>query len=62
MEANTAAWALRGMLSARLIDETVPVVRYLLQAYSPVDPDPEVVCYSIKKGEKRKHLVFSLYY
>lgn len=51
MEATTAAWALRGMLSARLLDESVPVVRYLLQAYSPVDPDPDVVCWCHKQHE-----------
>lgn len=42
-EALTAAWGLRAMLAARLIDESTPVVRYLLQAYQPNDPDPEVI-------------------
>lgn len=43
LEATTAAWGLRAMLGARLIDEATPVIRYLLQSYQPNDPDPEVV-------------------
>uniref|UniRef100_A0A2A4K0R1 TEP1-F n=1 Tax=Heliothis virescens TaxID=7102 RepID=A0A2A4K0R1_HELVI len=43
LEATTAAWGLRAMLAARLVDEATPVVRYLLQAYLPHDPDPEVM-------------------
>ncbi|XP_049691725.2 thioester-containing protein 1 allele R1 [Helicoverpa armigera] len=43
LEATTAAWGLRAMLAARLLDEATPVVRYLLQAYLPHDPDPEVM-------------------
>ncbi|XP_004927018.1 C3 and PZP-like alpha-2-macroglobulin domain-containing protein 8 [Bombyx mori] len=39
---TTAAWGLRCMLAARLLDESIPVVNYLLQ-YSPSDPDPDVV-------------------
>lgn len=45
LEATTAAWGLRAMLGARLLEEATPVVRYLLQAYLPHDPDPEVVSY-----------------
>lgn len=43
LEASTAAYALRTMLANRLLDEAVPVVQYLLEAYSPFDPDPDVV-------------------
>ncbi|KAJ0181857.1 hypothetical protein K1T71_002579 [Dendrolimus kikuchii] len=43
LEASTAAHALRTMLANRLLDEATPVVRSLLQAYRPFDPDPEVV-------------------
>ncbi|XP_075992321.1 thioester-containing protein 1 allele R1-like [Anticarsia gemmatalis] len=43
LEATTAAWGLRAMMAARLLDEATPVVRYLLQAYQPNDPDPEVI-------------------
>ncbi|XP_022820433.1 CD109 antigen-like [Spodoptera litura] len=43
LEATTAAWGLRAMLGARLVEEATPVVRYLLQAYLPHDPDPEVM-------------------
>ncbi|KAI8427886.1 hypothetical protein MSG28_002244 [Choristoneura fumiferana] len=39
LEASTAAWGLRAMLSERLIEEAVPVARYLLQAQSDLDPD-----------------------
>ncbi|KAJ8726365.1 hypothetical protein PYW07_001063 [Mythimna separata] len=42
LEATTAAWGLRAMLAARL-EEATPVVRYVLQAYLPHDPDPEVM-------------------
>lgn len=36
------------MLSATLIDEAVPVARYLLQALGPKDQDPDVVQNLIK--------------
>lgn len=39
LEASTAAWGLRAMLSERLVEEAVPVARYLLQAQSDLDPD-----------------------
>ncbi|XP_063529848.1 thioester-containing protein 1 allele R1-like [Cydia strobilella] len=39
LEASTAAWGLRAMLSERLVDEAVPVARYLMQAQSDLDPD-----------------------
>ncbi|CAH0603133.1 unnamed protein product [Chrysodeixis includens] len=44
LEASTAAWGLRAMLGARLVEEASPVVRYLLKsAYLPANPDPEVI-------------------
>lgn len=52
LEASTAAWGLRAMLSANLIDEAVPVARYLLQALGPKDQDPDVVKNLIKCFEK----------
>ncbi|CAH2104661.1 unnamed protein product [Euphydryas editha] len=43
LEASTAAWGLRAMLYSNLIDEAVPVARYLLQALGPKDQDPDVL-------------------
>ncbi|CAH0725826.1 unnamed protein product, partial [Brenthis ino] len=43
LEASTAAWALRAMLASNLVDEAVPVARYLIQALGPKDQDPEVL-------------------
>ncbi|XP_038206788.1 C3 and PZP-like alpha-2-macroglobulin domain-containing protein 8 isoform X2 [Zerene cesonia] len=43
LEASTAAWALRAMLNSRLVEEGVPVARYLLQALDPRDQDPDVL-------------------
>ncbi|KAG6455796.1 hypothetical protein O3G_MSEX009404, partial [Manduca sexta] len=43
LDAQTAAWGVRCLVAARKTDEAVPVVRYLLEAYQPYDPDPEVV-------------------
>ncbi|XP_026487589.2 thioester-containing protein 1 allele S3-like [Vanessa tameamea] len=43
LEASTAAWALRAMLASNLIEESVPVARYLLQALGPKDQDPDVL-------------------
>lgn len=50
LEAHTAAWGVRAMLAGRLLEEATPVVRYLLQAYLPHDPDPEVVSV-LEQGE-----------
>lgn len=41
-EAATAAWGLRAMLP-NLVDEAVPVARYILSAYQPNDLDPDVL-------------------
>lgn len=43
LEASTAAWAMRAMLAASLVDEAVPVAQYLVQSLGPTDQDPEVV-------------------
>ncbi|CAG9566895.1 unnamed protein product [Danaus chrysippus] len=43
LEASTAAWGLRAMLASSLIDESVPVARYLIQALGPRDQDPDVL-------------------
>ncbi|CAH0748966.1 unnamed protein product [Diatraea saccharalis] len=43
LEANTAAWGLRTMLTSRLEDKAEPVARFLLQAYKPLQPDPDVL-------------------
>ncbi|XP_028159271.1 CD109 antigen-like [Ostrinia furnacalis] len=43
LEASTAAWGLRTMLASRLEDKAEPVARFLLQAYKPNDPDPDVL-------------------
>ncbi|KAL4708067.1 hypothetical protein ACJJTC_009846 [Scirpophaga incertulas] len=43
LDANTAAWGLRAMLASRLQDRAEPVAKYLLQAYVPSDPDPDIL-------------------
>lgn len=43
LETTTAAWGLKAMLASKLVDEALPVARYLLQSYRPQDQDPEVV-------------------
>ncbi|CAH4004421.1 unnamed protein product [Pieris brassicae] len=43
LEASTAAWAMRAMLNTRLVEEAVPVARYLLQTLGPRDQDPDVI-------------------
>ncbi|KAL0849223.1 hypothetical protein ABMA28_013556 [Loxostege sticticalis] len=43
LEASTAAWGLRTMLASRLEDKAEPVARFLLQAYRPNEPDPDVL-------------------
>ncbi|VVD02140.1 unnamed protein product [Leptidea sinapis] len=43
LEASTAAWGLRAMLNSRLVEESVPVARYLLQSLGPKDQDPDVI-------------------
>ncbi|XP_026329682.1 CD109 antigen-like isoform X2 [Hyposmocoma kahamanoa] len=42
-ETATAAWGLKAMLASKLVDEALPVARYLLQSYRPQDQDPEVL-------------------
>lgn len=51
LEAVTTAWGLRAMLASSLLEEAVPVARYLLQALGPADQDPDVV----------KHFGFNYY-
>ncbi|CAK1549918.1 unnamed protein product [Leptosia nina] len=43
LEASTAAWGMRAMLNTRLVEEAVPVARYLLQTLGPRDQDPDVL-------------------
>ncbi|XP_023935608.2 thioester-containing protein 1 allele S3 isoform X2 [Bicyclus anynana] len=43
LEASTAAWGLRSMLASSLLEEAVPVARYLIQALGPKDQDPDVL-------------------
>lgn len=43
LEANTAAHGLQALILARLDEQATSVVRALLQAARPADPDPDVV-------------------
>ncbi|KAG7311410.1 hypothetical protein JYU34_002452 [Plutella xylostella] len=42
-EASTAAWGLRAMLAANLVDQAIPVARFLLAATKPGTLDPDVL-------------------
>lgn len=42
-EAATASWGLRAMLSQRLIEQSLPVARFLLYAFRPQDMEPDQV-------------------
>ncbi|CAG9098707.1 unnamed protein product [Plutella xylostella] len=42
-EASTAAWGLRAMLAANLVDQALPVARFLLAATKPGTLDPDVL-------------------